>query len=87
MCVDGTPGNPWEWRILLCFSGRHQQRHSVTGGPAAEGGAYVYIFIIVLKEQIRLNLTFKVLFVYRKHFSSDVTRLCVFFVGVDPEMP
>lgn len=44
MCVDGTPGNPWEWRVLLCFSGRYQQRHTVTGGPAAEGGAYVYIF-------------------------------------------
>lgn len=52
-CVDGTPGNPWQWRVLLCFSGRHQQRHTVTGGPAAEGGAYVYIFASILKEQVR----------------------------------
>lgn len=78
MCVDGTPGNPWEWRVLLCFSGCHQQRHTVAGGPAAEGRAYVYIVVNILKEQIRYNLILKVLFVYRHHFSCDVTSLCVF---------
>ena len=75
MCVDGTPRNPWEWRVLLCFSGRHQQRHSVSGGPAAEGAAYVYIF--VRRNKSDRSWLWKVLFVYWKHFSSDMWPICV----------
>lgn len=37
VCADGASGNPWEWRVLLCLPGGHQQCHTVTGGPPAEG--------------------------------------------------
>lgn len=35
--ADGASGDPWEWGVVLHFSGGHQQCHTVTGEPAAEG--------------------------------------------------
>lgn len=86
LCADGAPGNPWERRVLLCFSGGHQQCHTVTGGPPAEGEMETVKYTSKCSQWIRLRVWLCSILCVQDIFSKSVWYMFV-FLGVNPEMP
>lgn len=76
---DGAFGNPWEWGVILHFSGGPQEFHTVAGEPISEGEMSRLCICTVFRSLLISHIM-------HLYVSRSVWPMFV-FAGAYPEMP